>query len=187
GWYAVGRYSTGTYTITFSAPGFALYSASVQASPQPVQLDITLEIATPGERVLVVEKAPQAENAVESWTDNIHATVDAREVRESGARDAGEALASLDGLGKIRKGGIANDVLMRGLGHDNINVLVDGARINGACPSSMDPRAFHVDFAEVQSVEVTKGVFDLRNQGSLGGTVNIVTREPEAGLRITPS
>ena len=52
---------------------------------------------------------------------------------------AGDAL-SPKGLAKIRKGAIANDTLMRGLGHDNLNILVDGGRIYGACPSSMDPR-----------------------------------------------
>jgi iron complex outermembrane receptor protein len=187
GWYTSGTLARGDYELTVAAKGFDGYSTVVTIPAGGVRRDVTLAIAPASEVLLVTEKAPRAENTVESWTDNVHAAVDAREVRESGARDAGEALAALDGLAKIRKAGIANDVLVRGLGHDNINVLVDGARIQGACPSSMDPRAFHVDFAEVERVEVTKGAFDLRNQGSLGGTVNIVTKEAEAGLRITPN
>ena len=101
-----------------------------------------------------------------------------REVRESGAKDVGEALANIAGLWKIRKGAIANDVVLRGFQSGNLNVLVDGARIYGACPGHMDPAAFHVDFAEVDRIEVTKGGFDVLNQGSLGGSVNIVRKRP---------
>jgi iron complex outermembrane receptor protein len=62
-------------------------------------------------------------------------------------------------------------VVLRGFQQGDINVLIDGARIYGACPNHMDPPASHVDFAEIQQVEVTKGVFDIRSQGSLGGVV----------------
>ncbi len=149
--------------------------------------DVVLAVAPMQEQVVITQKAPPSENAVESWTDNIHANVGVREIRESAARNAGEALAVLDGLGKIRKGGMANDVLLRGLANDNINVLLDGARVNGACPNHMDPRAFRVDFSEIERVEVTKGAFDIASQGSLGGAINIVTKDPDAGLRFTPN
>jgi len=139
GSYSLGNLAPGDYKLTVSATGFAEYSATVHLPARDIQRDVTLAVAPFAEQLLVTDKAPRAENPVESWSDNVHASVDAREVRESGARDAGEALASLDGLAKIRKGGIANDILMRGLGHDNINVLVDGARIHGACPSSFQP------------------------------------------------
>ncbi len=114
-------------------------------------------------------------------------TLEMRDVRESSAKDVGEALSKIDGIWKIRKGGIANDVVLRGFQRDNINVLVDGVRIFGACPNRMDPPAFHVDFAEIQEVDVTKGAFDLRNQGSLGGVVNIVNKSPLSGFRVTPN
>ncbi len=109
------------------------------------------------------------------------------EVRESSAKDVGEALEKVDGVWKIRKGGIANDVVVRGFQQNNIVVTIDGARIYGACPGHMDPAAQHVDFAEVERVDVVKGAFDVENQGSLGGTVKIINKEPGTGLQITPS
>jgi len=78
-------------------------------------------------------------------------------IRESGARDPGEALASVPGLSRVRKGGIANDVVVRGLQARDLSVLVDGQRVHGACPNRMDPAVFHVDFAEVDRIEVGKG------------------------------
>jgi hypothetical protein len=58
-----------------------------------------------------------------------------REVRESPARDIGEALQNIPGVSAFRKGAIANDIVLRGLQRDNINVLMDGVRVHGGCPS----------------------------------------------------
>jgi len=104
-----------------------------------------------------------------------------REVRESPARDVGEALKNVEGLTYVRKGAIANDVVLRGQQKDNINVLVDGVRLHGACPNRMDPPAFHFDFAEIERVRVVKGPYDLENPGSLGGLVEVITRRPGKG------
>lgn len=104
-----------------------------------------------------------------------------REVRESSARDIGEALANIPGITGLRKGAIANDVVLRGLQRDNINVLMDGVRVQGGCPSRMDPPSFHFDFAEVESIEIVKGPYDLRYAGSMGGLVNAIGKTPQAG------
>lgn len=110
-----------------------------------------------------------------------------REVRESAARDLGDALSRTEGISKLRKGGIANDVVLRGHSSNNINLLIDGIRIYGACPGHMDPAAFHVDFAEVAQVEVTKGVFDVANQGSLAGSINVIRKRALPGFHLSPS
>ncbi|ADC88806.1 outer membrane insertion C-terminal signal [Thermocrinis albus DSM 14484] len=111
-------------------------------------------------------------------------SLEIREVRESSAKDVGEAVQKLEGIWKIRKGGIANDPVLRGFYRDNINVLIDGVRIYGACPNRMDPPAFHVDFSEVKKIEVIKGPYDVRNQGSMAGLIEIITKEPEKGFHL---
>lgn len=105
-----------------------------------------------------------------------------REVRESPARDMGEALSQVDGLSYVHKGAIANDVVLRGFQKDNINVLVDGVRLHGACPSRMDPPSFHYDFAEIEQVKVIKGPYDLSNPGGLGGMIDAQTKKPGKGF-----
>lgn len=109
-------------------------------------------------------------------------TLEVREVRETPARDLGEALEQQLGAAKVRKAGIASDVMLRGLKRDDINVLVDGARVHGACPSRMDPPAFHLDYAEVDRVEVRRGPFDVGQPGGLGGLVDVRTRVAAPGL-----
>lgn len=108
-----------------------------------------------------------------------------REVRENPARDLGEALRDVPGLNIIRKGAIANDIVLRGLQRDNLNMFLDGVRLHGGCPSRMDPPSFHFDFAEVESVEITKGPYDLHNPGGLGGMINAVSKTPGYGLEAT--
>lgn len=105
-----------------------------------------------------------------------------REVRESSAKDVGEALKQVDGVSYVRKGAIANDVVLRGFQRDNINVLIDGVRLHGACPSRMDPPAFHVDFAEVEQIQIVKGPYDVENPGSLGGLVDVKTKTTKKGV-----
>jgi len=105
-----------------------------------------------------------------------------REVRESPARDMGEALKQVEGISYVHKGAIANDVVIRGFQKDNINVLVDGVRLHGACPSRMDPPSFHYDFSEIEQVKVIKGPYDLSNPGGLGGMIDAQTKKPGKGL-----
>ena len=135
-------------------------------------VNIAMTIATIRSIVTVVGALPKA-------------ALETAQVRESSARDVGEALQEINGIQTVRKGGIAGDLVLRGFQGKDLNVLVDGERIYGACPNQMDPPAFHADFAEVERVEVGKGPFDIRNQGSLGGIVNIVTRQPALGLHLS--
>ena len=109
-------------------------------------------------------------------------TIEAREVRESPASDLGEALANEGLVFKIRKGAIANDVVIRAFQKDNLTVTIDGALLHGACPNRMDPAAFHLDYSEVDRVEVKKGPYDVSVPGSLGGNVNVDTRKVHPGV-----
>lgn len=136
---------------------------------------------------LAAQIPTQEDLETKSQRESVHDGLEMREIRESAAKDVGEALTRIDGISKLRKGAIASDVVLRGFQSGNINLLIDGVRIYGACPGHMDPAAFHVDFAEVDRIEVTKGGFDIANQGSLGGTVNVIRKRPASGLHVTPS
>lgn len=165
------------YTVLAAASGFAPAS-------QPVRL------AEAAERklALVLDIAPYRQSVeIQAATPANESLLDMSGVRESAAKDVGEALTALDGVFKIRKAGIANDLVIDGFQQNNTVVLVDGSRTYGACPSHMDPPAEHVDFAEVDYVEVSKGAFDVTNQGSLGAVVNIVTKTPGIGFSLRPS
>ena len=181
--------SPGSYNIVASYPGFTpLLKTAVTLLPQQsLVVDFVFQLSAVNEQATVTAKAPAGEGALETSPTNSHEVLEIREVRESSAKDMGEAISNLEGVWKVRKAGIANDVVIRGFQQSNIDVLIDGMRIYEACPSQMDPAAYHVDFAEIDKVDVTKGPFDTRNQGSLGGTVNVISRLPGSGTLITPN
>jgi iron complex outermembrane receptor protein len=163
--------------ISVTAPGFAVAFHALDFSRSSrVDWSVRLEIAAASDQVHVEAKSLPFQDQL-----------DMSEVRESSAKDLGEALTAVDGIFKIRQGGIANDVVIRGFQQNNVNFLIDGARIYGACPGHMDPAAEHVDFAEVDRVEIVKGAFDTDSAGSLGAELRVVTKTPPLGPHFTPS
>ena len=176
GVYRVSNLTPGVYVLAAEMGGFETASregVKVDAGATVV-VDVTLQVAGIQEVVSVAAALPR---------DSLETT----EVRVSSGRDIGEALADLTGIHKVRRAGIASDVVVRGYQGRNLTVLLNGARLYGACPNVMDPSAFHADFAEVERIEIGKGPFDIRNQGSLGGVLNVVTKRPASGLHLDAS
>ena len=162
----------GRYSVEGASHGFHPTSATSVAVDRDrvARIELTLSVATFRDTMQVESQSPRD-------------SLEASELRESTARDLGEALAGKPGVWKVRKGGIASDVVIRGYGEDDLTMLIDGARVAGACPNRMDPPAFHLDFAEVDRVEIGPTSARMAAQGSLGGVVNVVTKKPGGGLR----
>jgi iron complex outermembrane receptor protein len=176
GVYRASGLAAGTWDLAVESPGFsrARRDGIRLRRGESRQQDVSLALAAVNEEVTILS-GPSPDS------------LKAPALRESGARDVGAALGAAPGVWPLRKGGIANDVVVRGLQSRDVNVLVDGDRVHGACPNHMDPPPFHVDLAEVERVQVGKGPFDVRSQGSLGGVINLITRDPEPGLHVSPS
>ncbi len=105
------------------------------------------------------------------------------EMKFTRQQDLGEILSELlPEINIVRASAIGNDIVLRGFKRDDINVLIDGAKIYGGCPNRMDPPAMHVSAAQIESVEVKEGPFDVENFGSMGGVVNVKTKEPKEGF-----
>ena len=162
----------GTYTVEGEIYGFHPTTAAGIAvgGGDASRIELSLSVATFHDTMEVDSRSPQE-------------SLEASELRESTARDLGEALAGKPGVWKVRKGGIANDVVIRGYVEDDLTMLIDGARVAGACPNRMDPPAFHLDFAEVDRVEIGPSTARMTAQGSMGGIVNVVTKKPGADFQ----
>jgi iron complex outermembrane receptor protein len=171
GAFRIDNLEPGTYTVEGEIHGFHPTSASAVAveSGGASRIELSLSVATFHDTMQVNSQSP-------------HDSIEASELRESTARDLGEALSGKPGVWKVRKGGIANDVVVRGYSEDDLTMLIDGARVAGACPNRMDPPAFHIDFAEVDRVEIGPTTARMAAQGSMGGIVNVVTKKPGSGF-----
>ena len=104
--------------------------------------------------------------------------------------DIGDLLKKdVEGITVIRRSGIALDPVLRGMSKDRLNTLIDGGFIFGACANRMDPPTFHITPYGTEGDEVIKGPFDVTTgSGGLGGTINILTKEPKhfEGMELHP-
>lgn len=142
-----------------------------------LSLAATLALATEPvtiQKITVKADAPKSENK----------KIEANEiVQYSRQSDLGEMLSGvLPEITHVRTTAIGNDIVLRGFKKDNLNVTIDDAKVCGACPNRMDPPAMHVSSSQISSVEVQEGPFDVTQFGSLGGKINVVTKDPEKGL-----
>ncbi len=109
--------------------------------------------------------------------------VQSDEIKFTRQQDLAEILSeTLPEINMVRASAIGNDIILRGFKRDDINVLIDGAKIYGGCPNRMDPPAMHISIANIQSVEVQEGPFDVENFGSMGGVVKVKSKEPKKGF-----
>ena len=103
--------------------------------------------------------------------------------KEIKSADLAQALEkNIPSINIIRRSGIANDILLRGQKRDNINIIIDGTKVCGACVNRMDPPTSHVLTNNIDSVAVSEGPFDVENFGTLSGIVNIKTLKPTKKL-----
>ena len=106
--------------------------------------------------------------------------VSAQEIKSA---DLAEALGkNIPSVTLIRRSGIANDIILRGQKRDNINIIIDGTKVCGACVNRMDPPTSHVATNLIDNVQVQEGPFDVENFGTLSGVVEITTQEPQEGF-----
>jgi len=97
--------------------------------------------------------------------------------------DLAEALVKkVPSVSLVRRSGIANDIILRGQKRDNINILIDDAKVYGACPNRMDPPTSHILTNNIDGITITEGPYDVENFGTLSGAVKITTRAPSQEL-----
>ncbi len=110
-------------------------------------------------------------------------TLQKDEIKFTRQQDLAEILSQkLPEINMVRASAIGNDIVLRGFKRDDINVLIDGAKIYGACPNRMDPPAMHVSIANIKTVRVQEGPFDVENFGSMGGSIDVITKESPKGI-----
>ncbi|MGK0673590.1 MAG: TonB-dependent copper receptor [Halothiobacillaceae bacterium] len=86
--------------------------------------------------------------------------------------DAGEALREVNGVSASRMSQHGVDPIIRGQRSTQLNVLLDGGYVHGACPNRMDPPTSFASLNTYDRVVVEKGVQSVQHgMGGSGGTV----------------
>ena len=102
--------------------------------------------------------------------------------------DAAELLANELGVSVARKGGKGYEPIIRGQQQSQLNVLMGGSYIYGACPGRMDPPTTYAPLSGYDKIRILKGYETvIYGAGGPGGTVLFERNEPvfEQGKSIT--
>ncbi|MDD2763193.1 MAG: TonB-dependent receptor [Opitutaceae bacterium] len=143
------------------------------------QLSTELAPAPKTERVLILDKfvvearsLTQDDRLIDSQALRLHKIVDLSEVL------SGELVEA----SMVRKSGYGNEVNLRGFSQANLPVMVNGGFLEGACGSRKDPALSHLNLLMVDRLVVREGPYDVTQPGNLGGSIDVVTKQPEAGF-----
>lgn len=82
----------------------------------------------------------------------------------------------------VRKSGYGNEVGLRGFTKSNLRFTQDDTLIEGSCGSRKDPPLSHINMLTVESLEVKEGPYDVSVPGALGGSINVITKDPQKGF-----
>ncbi len=118
-----------------------------------------------------------------SQTLNRVDVIDNDDIQRRSAEDAGQLLRRLPGVDVARLGGSGqqSSVFIRGANSQHTLVLLDGVSMNPGTSGQAALQSMHPVFLD--RVEVLRGpAASLYGSDAIGGTVNLVTARPEAGV-----
>ncbi|WP_051145201.1 TonB-dependent receptor domain-containing protein [Thiomicrorhabdus sp. Kp2] len=126
---------------------------------------------------LATDLAPVEVTATKDTAQQI--TTDATTLLNSGNSETGTTLRQISGVDASRMGGHGVDLVIRGQSASQLNVLIDGAKIEGGCPNRMDPPTAYAEMSSFDEVTVVKGVNSVTyGSGGTGGTVLFERKAP---------
>lgn len=106
-------------------------------------------------------------------------THDGKSLLEASNSETGTTLRQISGVDAIRMGGHGVDLVIRGQQASQLNVLLDGAKIEGGCPNRMDPPTAYAEMSSFDKVTVIKGVNSVTyGVGGSGGTILFERKAP---------
>lgn len=89
-----------------------------------------------------------------------------------------ELLSRLPEVSMLRRGAYGMEPAIRNLSSGQINVLIDGMRIHGACTDKMDPATIYIEPLNLDQLQVQTGNSGFMQGSSIGGTVNMKLAAP---------
>ena len=93
--------------------------------------------------------------------------------RTNEAATTEDILGRLPELSLIRRGSYGMEPVIRSYNSGQINLLLDGMRIHGACTDKMDPASIYIEPINLSSLEVRTNGSSLLNGSSVGGSINM--------------
>ncbi|MCX6204918.1 MAG: TonB-dependent receptor [Bacteroidetes bacterium] len=90
-----------------------------------------------------------------------------------------DILARFPEINMIRRGSYGTEPLIRTYNTGQVNVLIDGMRIHGACTDKMDPATIYVEPQNLQNIQVNTK-HGTQSGSCIGGTIDLKLVEPDS-------
>lgn len=90
-----------------------------------------------------------------------------------------ETIGRLPEINLVRRGSFGMEPAIRSYRDGQINVLIDGMRIHGACTDKMDPVTIYVEPINLEQVELRTASQGFLEGSSIGGTINFRLAVPD--------
>lgn len=90
-----------------------------------------------------------------------------------------DILARFPEINMIRRGSYGTEPLIRTYNTSEVNLLIDGMRIHGACTDKMDPATIYVEPQNLQNIQVNTK-HGTQSGSCIGGTIDLKLVEPDS-------
>lgn len=101
-----------------------------------------------------------------------------RFVRTGQAASLEDIMSRIPELNLLRRGSYGMEPSIRSLSSGQINVLIDGMRIHGACTDKMDPPTIYIEPVNLDRMEVQTGNHGFLHGSAIGGSINLAVASP---------
>ncbi len=155
----------GNYTLFISSMGYKNVFFPVSITPNrkaPVQIKMYPSILEQKDAIII-------------YGDYTLDPLDAN--RDKWLNSTDDILKRFAGVEMMQRANFATEPTIRGSSAGQIGVTIDGMKIFHACVDRMDPVSAYVEVENLESLELSKGSFDLSNQQTIGGSLNFVTQK----------
>jgi len=187
GGYFINGITPGSYTISVSYLGFAVFTKPVQISAgQNTILDVKLEVSSQKDQIIVTAEAASGEaEAVnrEKTADNVLQVMTSEVITSLPNATIADAVGRLPGVSLERDEGEGKYIQVRSLEPRLTNATIDGVNVPSPEPGVREIKFDAMPADLVESVEVNKTLQANMDGDGIGGSVNIVTKT--AGERPT--
>ena len=95
-----------------------------------------------------------------------------------------DILSRLPEINMIRRGSYGNEPLIRSYGTGQVNLMIDGMRMHGACTDKMDPVSIYIEPQNLQSIQI-QTAHGCKAGSTIGGTINLKLAAPDCDCPTT--
>jgi TonB-dependent receptor len=187
GGYFINGLATGSYTMTVSYVGFALFKQNVDVTAGHTTIfDVKMEVASQKDEIIVTAQAASGEaEAVnrEKTADNVLQVMTSDVITALPNATIADAVGRLPGVSLERDEGEGKYIQVRSLEPRLTNATIDGVNVPSPEPGVREIKFDAMPADLVESVEVNKTLQANMDGDGIGGSVNIVTKT--AGERPT--